>query len=329
LTIDKPLAAPEETRYLGAMLSYAAVTDAAARVRDIAAIDAQIAAVVSDLPQAGSLRDWVARLHHVVSCQGGDFYTGRALEAPTAEALRDAVTRWSILHKRERWIVDRVPPGLVVELGMGRGGLAALKDKGCRLVGVDLSLAHCANARQRDYDVCVNATATRLPLADGVADAVVSCDVLGHVPADAKESLVRETHRVLKPGGQCLHVIETDEFDPARMPADEFARMVLVDGHLGIVPRGATEDLFGRSFEIIDAFMVSNAWMSLEHWLRAHDHYGANLPGELLAAMHNATPREREFFNLGVGWTFWQAFDARHESRAKGGTLFLHGRKRA
>ncbi|MFQ5670895.1 MAG: class I SAM-dependent methyltransferase [Acidobacteriota bacterium] len=49
------------------------------------------------------------------------------------------------------------------------------------------------------------ASAEALPLADGSIDFVFSSNVLEHVPRQCRA--VREIHRVLKPGGQCLTVV--------------------------------------------------------------------------------------------------------------------------
>lgn len=74
------------------------------------------------------------------------------------------------------------------------------------LVGVDLIAAglikaHAAvpSARLLRADVC------RLPLADGSVDAVVSANLLEHVPDDVQA--LREIERVLRPGGRAAIVV--------------------------------------------------------------------------------------------------------------------------
>lgn len=329
LAIDKPLVVSGDTRFLGVMLSYLAVTDDAARVREIEQADREIDAAVRRRAEFACAGAWGSWLRETIVDRESEFYEHRALDVPTAAALRDPVRRFSVLYKREKWIIDRLAGGLVLEIGCGRGGLVQARDKGCRLVGIDLSPVNCATAQRGGYDVCLHASGTHLPLADASVDHVVSADVLGHVPAEQKERLVAETQRVLKPGGTCLHLIETDEFDPEQMAAEDFARMVLIDGHIGIVGKQATERLFASYFDLLECFLVGNVSMSLAHWVRAHDLYGTNLPGEVLSRLLNASPAEREFFDLGAGWTFWRLLAERYCSAGSGGLLFVHARKRS
>lgn len=68
---------------------------------------------------------------------------------------------------------------------------------------VDLSFRALTQARanltkQRGLFIC--ADITRLPLADGCCDAVLSQHTLYHVPADEQEAAVLELYRVAKPG---------------------------------------------------------------------------------------------------------------------------------
>jgi len=327
ILIDKPLVVAGDHRFLGAMLSYAAVTDDDERVAEIQSADRQIEAAVRRRQQCATVGEWVHELYDsILSCED-EFYSQRAPAVPETRDLLDPVKRLSIHFKREKWLMDRIRGGIVIELGSGRGGLAALRHQGCHLIGVDLSARNCRTALDRGYDACLQASGVKLPMADASADYVVSADVLGHVPVELKEELLREMHRVLKPGGECLHLIETDDFDPHQLPPADFARMVVIDGHVGIVPRQVTERQFGELFEIQDSFLVGHAWMSLEYALRAHDLYGLNLPGPLFAVMTNASPAEREMYDVGVGRTFWSAFPQRHDSTVDCGTLFLHARK--
>ena len=327
IEIDKPLIVPDDHRYLGAMLSYAAVTDDQERVAEIQSVNRVIDEWVGRHQQSASIAEWVRELYDSILSSEDEFYSLRAPAVPETSDLLDPVKQWSVHFKREKWLLDRVRHGVVVELGSCRGGLAALKQHGSNLIGVDLSLQNCKTSLARGYDACLQASGVKLPLADASADYVISADVLGHVPVAMKQELIREMHRVLKPGGDCLHLIETDNFDPHQLPPADFARMVVVDGHVGIVGREVTERQFSEVFEIQDSFLVGHAWMSLEYALRAHDLDGLNLPGPMFAAMSNASPSERTMHDVGVGRTFWSAFDQRHDTTVTCGTLFLHARK--
>jgi ubiquinone/menaquinone biosynthesis C-methylase UbiE len=101
------------------------------------------------------------------------------------------------------------PGRVVADLGCGHGGpgLWAVQQTGATLIGIDLSPAGIGLARRRaaqlglDRQASFQAgdlTATGLP--DASCDAVMSLDVLLFVPD--KAAAVRETARILRPGGR-------------------------------------------------------------------------------------------------------------------------------
>jgi SAM-dependent methyltransferase len=98
------------------------------------------------------------------------------------------------------WIVDLLgpgEPGLVLEVGCADGPLArAVGPHGWRVVGVDRGAALL-----RDHPgPALLADAARLPVDDGVCDAVTAINVLYHL--DAPIEAIAEAHRVLRPGGR-------------------------------------------------------------------------------------------------------------------------------
>ncbi|HHL39842.1 MAG TPA: class I SAM-dependent methyltransferase [Deltaproteobacteria bacterium] len=327
LTVNKPLDAPGDDRFLGVMLSYGAVTDDVRRIDEIRRVSRAVNEGLDACRDVEHER-WNERLRERFIADGDDFYTANVQPSPTARVLEDPVESLSVRYKRERWIAGKVEgPGVLLDVGCGHGGLTALKKKGVDLIGLDLSFENCATARGRGYDLCIKGSAVELPLRDSSVDYLVSLDVLGHIPAELKGRMIDEFHRVLRPGGLCLHLIETDRFVPSEMDPADYMRMVVVDGHVGIEERAKSEALFAARFEIVESFLVGNVCMSLEHWVRAHDLYGANLPGELVAFFLNASERERRFFDIGAGWTFWKLVDEGYDSKSSGGLLFLHARK--
>ncbi len=96
----------------------------------------------------------------------------------------------------------------VLDLGCGGGLVAeALAARGCELLGVDASLPSLRTARRHARASGVRVAyvagdAARLPLRDGVVDAVVAADVLEHL--DDLGAVLREVTRVLRPGGLLL-----------------------------------------------------------------------------------------------------------------------------
>jgi SAM-dependent methyltransferase len=111
--------------------------------------------------------------------------------------------------------------GLVVEVGGGQSGLAAALYPAADVLTVDRDASFGGRsdlygARPVDgapYRRFVTGDATRLPVADGVADVVALFDVLEHIPDDA--AAVREALRILRPGG---HLLVTTPADTWRFP---------------------------------------------------------------------------------------------------------------
>jgi 2-polyprenyl-6-hydroxyphenyl methylase/3-demethylubiquinone-9 3-methyltransferase len=110
-----------------------------------------------------------------------------------------------------RWLAAAraalIPPAssntaLLVDLGCGGGLLAPHASRlGYRHVGLDLGAAGLGVARAHGV-LAVRADAARIPLADGVADAVSAGEILEHVPDPA--AVVAEACRVLRPGGRLV-----------------------------------------------------------------------------------------------------------------------------
>jgi len=107
-----------------------------------------------------------------------------------------------------------------------------------KVIGVDPELGLLPMAKKL-YAEVYHAGGYQLPFGDNTFDYVVSSDVLGHIPFAKKDVLFAEMHRVLKPGGRAVHVIETDAtniwFRQARKIPGFFERhFVDVPGHIGL-----------------------------------------------------------------------------------------------
>jgi len=110
---------------------------------------------------------------------------------------------------------------LVVEVGGGQSGLAAALYPGADVLTVDLDASFGRRADLYGAPALdgaphrrfVAGDATRLPLADGVADVVTLFDVLEHIPDDV--TAVREALRILRPGG---HLLVTTPADTWKFP---------------------------------------------------------------------------------------------------------------
>jgi ubiquinone/menaquinone biosynthesis C-methylase UbiE len=90
----------------------------------------------------------------------------------------------------------------VLDVGCGTGAnLVGLDDLAARLVGIDFAPEAIRLCRTRGLSCTAVASALALPFGGETFDAVVSCDVLCHSSITDKSVVVREMHRVLRPGG--------------------------------------------------------------------------------------------------------------------------------
>jgi SAM-dependent methyltransferase len=118
---------------------------------------------------------------------------------------------------------------VVLDVGCGTGSLAVLvkhRHPGVEVVGLDPDPRALARARRKALRAGLQvrldrAFAHALPYADASFDRVLSSFVYHHLERDAKEALLREARRVLKPGGRLLLL----DFDgPETAAASSFAR---------------------------------------------------------------------------------------------------------
>jgi SAM-dependent methyltransferase len=99
-----------------------------------------------------------------------------------------------------RAFLEPGPADLVADLGCGSGRtLLWNADLGARTVGVDISPYFACEAR-RGVDLLLG-DLRRLPFADGTFTKAYSLDVLEHLSPEALDGMLRETARVLAPGG--------------------------------------------------------------------------------------------------------------------------------
>ncbi len=141
--------------------------------------------------------------------------TGESISFEAVAKIYDA-TRGG-LERGIRFAVAIEPhccPGPVFEIGIGTGAIAKpLRDRtGREVVGVDLSPAMLATARDRLGARVAVADVARLPVRDAAAGTVLACWVL-HLVGDPAGTL-REVARVLRPGGRLVVVSSRGEFEP-------------------------------------------------------------------------------------------------------------------
>lgn len=91
-----------------------------------------------------------------------------------------------------------------LDCGCGTGhNLALLRQYGTA-AGIDITLSGLRYAASRGDRQIAQASAARLPFADGAFDLVTSFDVIYSLPDDIEGAAVAEMFRVLKPGGHLV-----------------------------------------------------------------------------------------------------------------------------
>ncbi len=116
---------------------------------------------------------------------------------------------WWFVSRRE--LVDALvrqlplpPRPVIVDVGCGTGATAVQLQRYGMVLAVDISPLALSWSRQRGLEALLLAAAERLPLLTESVDVIVATDILEHLDDDV--AVLREFHRVLKPGG---HVVVT------------------------------------------------------------------------------------------------------------------------
>ena len=222
--------------------------------------------------------------------------------------------RFDMRFARTMWVYDNVRAGsAVLDLGCGAGMLALLKRKGVALTGVDVSPECVLAARRNGYDFALTAELSHLPFADAAFDYVVSLDVLGHVGFAAKDAVLGEVKRVLRPGGVTMHGIEctdrSSQKDYEAMSPAELRRFIEVDGHVGLEEEQEHATRFLRFFQHVAFEPRYTLCLSSEEFLKQADQYGLDFEADFLDYLRGLSFKERRAFDIAMGYVFGKVSD--------------------
>lgn len=156
--------------------------------------------------------------------------SGNTFDAAAAEDLRPAAADY-VSRCRLR-VREHLPEKGDLLLDAGSGPVQypeylTYSEDFARRICIDVSRSALEQAREkigRERGGYINATLTRLPLADSTIDAVVSLHVIYHIAAAEQDAAVRELLRVSKPGHRIIIV-----YSNPRRPLVLAARMIRRD----------------------------------------------------------------------------------------------------
>ncbi|MEM4584194.1 MAG: methyltransferase domain-containing protein [Ignisphaera sp.] len=129
-------------------------------------------------------------------------------------ALRTPLYRWYHIN-RIRAVCRTIPmyPNLLVDVGCDGGimtKIIAKCSKAGTVLGIDIREESVEYARKTKHGIeFYAADARNLPLRNGIADVITMLEVLEHVSNPVE--MLREAHRVLKPGGLLVVLVPNSE----------------------------------------------------------------------------------------------------------------------
>lgn len=196
---------------------------------------------------------------------------------------------WLLVHGYVWAVRKHVPAGsTVVELGCAAG----IRWFGTRyrMIGVDFSRSGLEIAKA-DYRLCLRGDALRLPLKDGSVDAVVSACFFEHIAPEDKPVLLREVHRVLKPGGKVIFQYDVETGNPLiawyrdSRPDLYKAEFLDNDGHIGYQPLKDNDAIFrGAGFTLLHSvalerlpLQAASVWGKFGKWPGKRGRFAAGL----------------------------------------------------
>ena len=152
-------------------------------------------------------------------------------------------TAWTRLRlEAVQELVDPHPGDRVLDLGCAAGAISDfLSGLGCETVGIDAEPLALDKARDLFPELQFQlANVIRLPFEDATFDKAVAADLVEHLDDQSFRSMLRETRRVLRPGGSLSIYTPNPRHPIERLKARD---LILAQNptHIGLRDRAALE----------------------------------------------------------------------------------------
>jgi SAM-dependent methyltransferase len=220
---------------------------------------------------------------------GPDFYRTFSEKRLTrsGEARRDRIERTRLGHVMR----FRQPPGKLLEIGPGQGGIARLaKDAGWAYTAVEPSPILADQLRTSGFDV-IESWTPPIPSADASQDVIYLDQVLEHMSGiDAARALVGEARRVLRPAGLLYIVV------PDYLKERGFFWDIDYTHNFVTTERRVRQLLYDGGFEVLEMVRSIGAARGLARDLLAGISLVTNLPG--VDALSRYTRSEELLFKV-------------------------------
>jgi len=147
----------------------------------------------------------------------------------------------------------------ILDVGGGTGTMRRLWPAHSKYICMDIEMPKLQGFRAKASDgLAVLCDATNMPFRDGFADSLICTSVAHHLTDDMLEIVLRESFRVLKPGGQLFFL------DPIADPGRPIGRMIWKLDR-GSYPRAADtlRSALDRRFKVVhwEQFAVYHAYV--------------------------------------------------------------------
>ncbi len=192
-------------------------------------------------------------------------YLNKVKYVPRLDTFPFTIPLWMMVHGYVWEVRQQFPPGaLLCELGCASG--VNYFGKRFSMIGLDYSWSSLRAIEQ--YLERIQADAVRLPFADQSLDGIISSFFWEHISPGDKEIMLKEFHRVLKPGGKVvmLYDVETQNRFIGLLKRDDlraYHRLFLEgDYHIGYETPEENEKKFETAdFHVLKHFGLERTFL--------------------------------------------------------------------